>query len=249
MGGDGEVAFDDDVAVALAGFPEFADGGVGDAIGQDDVRADEFDGLETTEGFRQRSSADFLGRRSRRARIGQVDLRPGLPTGNDRMAEPEFALRLRGRELTAERLTARVMVGAGREGFVADAFAAPDRRDPEQVGVKAGPGIVRQLDDQPSRGEVILAGAFATGVEDRGEEREIGFDPLAPRLRGVGLRFAAFPSRGLLRRFRRKAGQRSAKEGKDKTIWTHGEEGEGAMVRVWQLLGRNVLHRSSIVYP
>ena len=52
VGGDGEVAFDDDVAVALAGSPEFADGGVGDAIGQDDVLADEFDGLEATEGFR-----------------------------------------------------------------------------------------------------------------------------------------------------------------------------------------------------
>ena len=52
VGGDGEVAFDDDVTVAFAGFPEFADGGVGDAIGQDDVLTDEFDGLEATEGFR-----------------------------------------------------------------------------------------------------------------------------------------------------------------------------------------------------
>ena len=82
------------------------------------------------------------------------------------MAEPELALRLRGRELTAERLAARVVVRAWCKGFVANALAAPDRRDTEQVGVEAGPGIVRQLDDQPARGEVVFAGAFAAGVED-----------------------------------------------------------------------------------
>ena len=127
MGGDGEVTFDDDVSVALGGFPEFADDGVGDAIIQHDVGADEFDGLEAAEGFRQRSAAHFVRRRSGRAGVGQVDLGAGLPSGDDRMAEPELAFRLRRGELTAERLAARVVVRAGREGLVADALAAPDR--------------------------------------------------------------------------------------------------------------------------
>ena len=52
VGRDGEVTFDDDAAVALGGFPEFADAGVGDAIVQHHVRPDEFDRLKATEGFR-----------------------------------------------------------------------------------------------------------------------------------------------------------------------------------------------------
>jgi hypothetical protein len=91
---------------------------------------------------RERTAAHFLGRGCWRARIGQVDLCAELPARDDRVAEPEFAVRLRRRELTAERLAARVMVRARSERLVADPFAAPDRGDAEQVGVEAGPGIV-----------------------------------------------------------------------------------------------------------
>ena len=88
-------------------------------------------------------------------------------------------------------------------------------------GIKAGPGIVRQLDDQSTWSQIVLSFAVSTRVENRREEREIGFDPLAPRLRGIGLRLAAFPGRRLLRRFRREAGQGCAKQGEEKTVSTH----------------------------
>ena len=209
VGRDGEVAFDDDVAGALAGFPEFADGGVGDAIGQDDVLADEFDGLESPERRRDRTAADFRGRRGGRARVGAVDRGAELPTGDDGVAEPELAFGLRRGELAAERLAAGVVIGTRREGLIADALAAPDRRDTEQVGVEAGPGIVREFDDQPAGREVVLAGSFATGVEDRGEEREIGLDPAAPGLRRVGLRLTAFARRRFFYRLGREGAQRT----------------------------------------
>ena len=63
MGGDGQMALDDDMAVVLGSLPELANRGVVDAIGQDDVLADEFDGLELAERGRDRSAAYFLGRR------------------------------------------------------------------------------------------------------------------------------------------------------------------------------------------
>ena len=163
---DGEVALDDDESVALGGLPEFTHGGIGDAVGEHDVLADEFDGLESSERDRYRPAADFFGRWRRRARVGRIDLRAELPARGDRVAEPKFAFGLRGRELASQRLAARVVVGARSERLVADAFAAPDGGDPEQVGVEAGPGVVGQLDDQSARGEVVFPGPLATGVED-----------------------------------------------------------------------------------
>ena len=201
------MAFDDDAAIAFGGLPEFADGRVSDPVGQDDILADKFDGLELAERGRDRAAPDFFRRRGGGARVRPVDRRTELPSGDDCVAEPEFTLGLRRRELSTERLSARVMVGARSERLVADPFTAPDGRDAQQVGIEAGPGIVRQLDDQAARREIILTRSFATGVEDRGEEGEIGLDPRAPRLWLVGRRF--------FHRLRRKTGQEPAKQGKE----------------------------------
>ena len=185
VGGDGQMALDDDMAVVFGSLPEFANRGVGNAIGQDDVLADEFDGLELAERGRDRAAADFLGRRGGGAWVGVVDLCAELPARNDRVAEPKFAFGLRGGELAAEGLAAGVVIGAWSEGLIADAFAAPDGGDAEQVGVEAGPRVMRQLDDDPARREVVFAESVATCVEDGREEREVGLDPGAPGLRLV----------------------------------------------------------------
>ena len=193
VGGDRKVAFDHDLAVMLGGLPELTDDRVVDAIGEHDVLADEFHGLELTQRGRQRAASDFIDRGRRGAWVIAIDRRAELPAGDDRMAEPELAFGLRSRELAAERLAARVVIGTRGEGFVADALASPDGGDAEQIGVEARPAVVGQLDDQAARGEVVLAEAFAAGVEDGREEREVGLDPGAPGLRiilgGLVLRF------------------------------------------------------------
>ena len=79
----------------------------------------------------ERAAADFLGRRGGGARVGVVDRGAELPAGDDGVAEPEFAFRLRGGELAAECLAAGVVIGAGCEGFVAHAFTTPDGGDAE----------------------------------------------------------------------------------------------------------------------
>ena len=63
------------------------------------------------------------------------------------MADPELTLGLRRWKLSAQRLAARVMVGAGSERLIAHSFTTPDGGDAEQVGVEAGPGVMGQLDD------------------------------------------------------------------------------------------------------
>ena len=125
------MAFDDDMTVVFGSFPEFADRRIGDAIGEDDVLADEFDGLELAERGRDRTATDFRGRRRGRARVDVVDLGAELPTGDDGVAEPKFAFGLRRGELAAECLAAWVVIGTRSEGLVADAFAAPDGGDAE----------------------------------------------------------------------------------------------------------------------
>ena len=131
MGRDGEMAFDDDLAVMFGSLPELADSRIGDAIGEDDILSDEFDGLELAERRRDRTAADFLRRRGGRARVGAIDRGAELPAGDDGVAEPEFAFGLRRGELAAECLAAGVVIGAGCEGFVAHAFTTPDGGDAE----------------------------------------------------------------------------------------------------------------------
>lgn len=75
------------------------------------------------------------------------------------------------------------LIGAGGEGVEGGGglsfFGLPDAGDAEEVGVKTSPEVVAEVEDDAARGEIVFGVGFAevAGVENGGEEGEVGFDP------------------------------------------------------------------------
>ena len=61
-------------------------------------------------------------------------------------------------------------------------LALPEAGDAQQVGVKAGPEVVPQIQDQPARRQIVLRKIWPeiTAVQDAAEKRKIRLHPLPP---------------------------------------------------------------------
>jgi len=73
-----------------------------------------------------------------------------------------------------------------------DALAMPDGGHAEQLRVETGPAMITQIEDQPSRRQIICGPILAEvpRVQNGGEKRKIRFNKIRPsRLRGFFLKF------------------------------------------------------------
>ena len=70
----------------------------------------------------------------------------------------------------------------GRDGWFAG-LAFPDAGDAEEIGVKAGPEIVAEVQDEAAGREIVLRKAFTdiAGIQHAAEDRKILLHKVSPR--------------------------------------------------------------------